>query len=291
MNYYYRKENTNEGPVSAETLKDLFEKGIIKNDTPVIEEGGTSWSHYGKILGGSCKTNSTCSPIHHQPQVPANHHGDENLSRKREDSFLNFAFVLGKIVSLIVLGGALILCLLATLNLCIGVGMNTPDFQDFRPSFDQKILSAQKENNNLQVNDNELKQLQIETEEKLNSILKEYEISKIAKNLSSRLVGSLDEKHISNWIDGLERYLKNAEAYYKNNRSNLEKINITKEDYFLACVAQYAENFDSAKSKFDSTKDLKSYANWGIFAACWLFFTLALFLPVLLKIESNTRNR
>lgn len=287
MNYYYQKENSNEGPVSAEELKDLFEKGIIKNDTPVIEEGGTSWSHYEKILGESCKTNL---PIHNQTTIPVNHHEGENLSRKREGGFLNFIFVFGKIVSLIVLGGALILCLLASLNLCIGVGINTPDFHDYQLSLDQKILSAQKENNNLQINDNELKKLQVETEKKLVSILKEYEISKIAKNLSSQITGSLDKKYISSWIDGLERYLENAEVYYKNNQSNLEKIDITKENYFLSCVAQYLEDFDFAKRKFDSTKELSSYANWGMFAACWLFLTLTFFLPVLLKIESNTRS-
>ena len=75
MNYYYRKENVNEGPVSLETLKDLFEKGIIKNDTPVIEEGGASWFLYEKISGES------------QTLSSGNQRGRVNLSGEKEDNW------------------------------------------------------------------------------------------------------------------------------------------------------------------------------------------------------------
>lgn len=53
MRYYYSIKGEAKGPVEEEELRQLAEEGIIKAGTPVIAVGGTAWSRYSELFGGS----------------------------------------------------------------------------------------------------------------------------------------------------------------------------------------------------------------------------------------------
>src|ERR1700682_4848973 len=46
MTYHYSHNYQPVGPVTKEELKELFQKGLITGDTPVLPEGATEWTQY-----------------------------------------------------------------------------------------------------------------------------------------------------------------------------------------------------------------------------------------------------
>lgn len=155
--------------------------------------------------------------------------------------------------------------------------MQAPKFQDIESSLDFKdendkaVKSDQKPDKNI---------------ERLETILRKYELSKYTEGISKALK---DKEHSTIFLDGLDDYLEAAEKYFIKN-----KISTDKEAYFLKCINMYIHSFVKEIEKKEANQlpnQIQKAAMWILLVFSMMAFVVTIIMPALIRIEENTRKQ
>ncbi|MFR1529484.1 hypothetical protein [Akkermansia sp.] len=193
------------------------------------------------------------------------------------DRFLNLSFHIGKFASAIFLVIFLLLFFFSTYNIVFEKKMQPPKFQDIENTLDFK------NDNGKEVKSDQKPDKSIE---RLETILRKYELSKYTEGISKALA---DKDHRTLFLDGLDDYLEEAEKYYIKN-----KISIDKEAYFLKCISTYIHSFAQEVTKEETNQlqaQIQKTAMWSLLIFSMMAFVLTIVMPALIRIEENTRKQ
>lgn len=202
---------------------------------------------------------------------------NDNKHSSGIDRFLNLSFRVGKFASAIFLVIFLLLFLFSTYNIVFEKKMQAPKFHDIESTLDfqdengKAIKSDQKPDKSI---------------ERLETILRKYELSKYTEGISKALK---DKERNTLFLNGLDNYLEEAEKYYIKN-----KISTDKEAYFLKCINTYIHSFVNEIAKEEANQipnQIQKVAMWILLVFSMMAFVVTIIMPALIRIEENTRKQ
>ena len=206
------------------------------------------------------------------------------------DKFLFFSFKFGKVFS------SILLVVLITTIVFAGVFLLKMDRYSIEtPSFDvvkAQVEAEQKGDYNYQ-QDNEVSYLAIEkqnVEKKygklIEKIIEENNLSPIAYDLIVSNIVTVNTKFQDKYAEGLDQFFLDGISYAKD-----KKIKTGKE-FIKALLESYQTLFNAQVERVDTLQSqqmVEKITSLSVIGISLLLFIVCLFLPLLIKIEENTR--
>lgn len=212
------------------------------------------------------------------------------------NKFLSFSFKFGKVFAVITL-----IVLLITM-VCSGIFLlkfdcqkvNTPSFETVRVQI-ESANSSGSYNSEGYVPDKVLakeraeKKFRVRIEKMIfENQLKPFAYDKILSNIAE-----CDEKYQNDYVKGLEKFVKEAFDYAKaKNKVNMNNINSQKE-FLSGALEAYQEMYERELDRIASEREdlvQQKLIAGGVLLVSLLLFIVCLLIPLLIKIEENTRK-
>ncbi|MGA2092038.1 MAG: hypothetical protein ABSH16_01335 [Sedimentisphaerales bacterium] len=216
------------------------------------------------------------------------------------DVFLQFVFGFAKVISIIIVAFcfvSLIVCIIALFSVHpkevqVPIGLSVPSFSENLKQINTQISQQISKNSSEDSRKPDSLGQSTEIVYKINDLCKKYGL--LNRDTLLNWVSELNVQHRTIFLNGLEKYLSDAEEYSRNYKAPFDcafcAISYHKD--FLNAVQAYDNNVESSliynkleKEKANTIRKLILIA-----IACSLGFLLAfLILPLLIQIERNTR--
>ncbi len=322
MAFYYRSNNETCGPVSADELTALFNKGILSDDSLVIEEGAPAWSTYREVAPPPAPEpepepapepppapapEPPPAPAPEPPPAPATPPpaptmpppmptmpppaapGKPGPSPKEQAMALlekskpmlgvaqKGTFLFCYLLSFFLLACAILALLITGLGYIFSSKVDVPEFDKFKERVE---LSSSL--NGDESSENDTKKRIGELEDSMRAICKDLELDELKKmtdRMAGKVIRRVKKENVSDWLSGWEDCLTDTADYC--DKQGMEK---DKKEIMCAQAAEwYMDNFEQ------DSKEPEEKLLYLLIALVALM--LALPLPVLLRIERNTRTK
>lgn len=274
--YFYGPSGSDNpvGPVSLVELQSLADRGEIRRETPVIEEGADKWRTWGDYAGSGAAA----------PEITRRRPGPVSGSAPSGvDRFLALNFRFGKVIA-VVIGAFFLIVFVVSLiyaTLASGDSVKAPTFEDFRPK-PQSGTSAARNFTDL----DESRAVEKKYGDDLSDIIKTFGLRSSDYERIKEMVVDLPEKYRRQYIKGLRRVLEDRNEFVKKNgeQAIAESSDLAKQ--YSVSFAQAVAN--AAQGEADA-KIARRIA-MGVAAASCLAAFIMMTIPAILMIEQNTRK-
>jgi len=203
-----------------------------------------------------------------------------NFIINKIDDFLRFSFGLGKVISSLFIVIFLSVFIYGSINLFTTVQnkTNVPKFQNVEASL----------NKNTGIEKVSQDKLTDKYGKEVDNVLSKYGLSKDNKSIIIGWLEEIEEKNQPIFINGLDKYLQDASNWLKTNGKEQDE-----EEYLANSANTYKnlffENIEQQKNDYvDNT--IRQVASWATIIVSIFLFILSLIIPILIKIEENTRK-
>ena len=211
------------------------------------------------------------------------------------DSFLFFTFKFGKIISTVCLAVffiGLILSAILIFNLK-GSGFENPNFDTVKAYYDQQ--NTQQQSNVSQSDDAQnlnyiQEKIKVERNYKdiIKVIIKQNQLDPLFYDYMLKELVDIPDNQRSNYMAGLEKFMSDGVKYFRENGKFDNTINA--EDIASTYKSMYQESLNKQQQSETDSK-IQQVTIFGAAATSLLFFIIFLILPLLIKIEENTRPK
>jgi len=199
------------------------------------------------------------------------------------ENIMSFSYKFAKGISFILIVVSLVVFVGSTLFLVFSSsdGFRTPEFGEVL----QSDLGVSRLNNNDYSGTEERRKIEKEYGDQVLNIVKINKLPDKKYNNIIRGLVKLDENYQSDFVNGLERFLDDASVSGKEN----------KVDYNIETVMnEYIQAFEYAMNREVHSKaenEMKQLQILGVMGVSLLLFIIIIIIPVLIKIEENTRRQ
>lgn len=198
------------------------------------------------------------------------------------NKFLNFSFKFGKIftvILLVILMIAIISSGIKTVSTFKNVKLKAPTFVEI-----QANMEAEKQNQTANAENKNAEPYILV----LNEVAKKH-LSDYGKRMLTISVKQIDEEYRIEYLNGFDKALDDAKEY-----CNIKKLNDKQANELLEnIISNYNSYFARNKARVDDEKaqcNVDRIVASSVLGSSILLFLLCLIIPLLIKIEENTRK-
>ncbi len=286
MSFYYRTNEENHGPVSAEELAELFKQGTITADTLVIEEGAAAWSTYAELFPPKPQAPTKPAPRPVIKRVVPTLTATSATAKPKAkssgilplfSSLRKGAFFICYVMATVMLLGALLALGVCLLRFIFSSDVRVPDFDTIQPKLEQSASSKDKGTAEATPNPRLSK-----IEDAIRKVYTDLSLDNMrseAPSLASDVAENVQIDNTETWLDGWEDCMEDTIDYCKERGYD----NAKREEMCRNATTLYASRF------VEKSGEPEKMMNYVLYCLVALMFALP--LPVLLRIEHNTRKQ
>ena len=174
--------------------------------------------------------------------------------------------------------------------------INTPQFETVKQALENRNSRGNYSNSSSDyVSTNVIRKEKVEKKYKqvIENIVETANLKPFAYDMILTSVANYDSKYQSQYLEGLGSFISEGYAYLgKKYKVNMDNVTIAKQA-LTGIIEEYNKMFDAEISRVDSEKLSQlqdKIVAASILASSILLFVICLFLPLLIKIEENTRE-
>lgn len=235
------------------------------------------------------------------------------------DAFLNLSFKIGKVISVVLLFFTLFVIIACGLSFIplTSAKVDTPSFKIIEQMFEGNSSSNVTQGNSVS---NDSKVATDRYDKEIERIIKKNNLNTSMIPLVKQSIQNIPAKYVKQYLRGLDKFCRDGLSYLEDHRYSMENfilVNVKKElgyyyqnEYYNAIhnikkqgvynyyvskglVTEYDFYFTQnlvASDEQSQTNTITLISVGCVLGVSLLVFTILLFLPILIKIEENTRG-